>query len=153
MISKTAKYWILPTSEELIGCLRKLRDAGFQEDEVVILAKSDRQVSWLQENTSLQIQTENHSFWGSAASFFRGEDRVQDVLFRLGLESEVVEEVTREIDAGHYFIFADSVHGANLGATDDSIRHIVDAPFTGEEKREHKNKQDDVKGGYENDSI
>lgn len=137
MISKTANYWILTTGEELKHRLLALRDAGFKEDEVVILAKSDRQVSWLQENTSLQIQTENNSFWDSAVSFFRGEDRVQDVLFRLGFESDVVERAEAEIDAGHYFVFADRVNGANLGATDDSIRHVVDAPFTEEEEREH----------------
>lgn len=151
MIPETANYWLLSTGDKFTECLLHLQDKGYKEDEVVVLAKSDRQVSWLQENTSLQIRTENHSFWGSAASFFRGEDRVQDVLFRLGLESEEVDHVVEEIDAGHYFVFADRVQGANLGATDDSIRHVVDASFTGEEEREHKKKQDDLEGGYGND--
>lgn len=137
MISNTADYWLLATGEELKQRLLALRDAGFREDEVVILAKSDRQVSWLQENTDLQIQTENASFWDAAASFFRGEDRVHDVLYRLGLEADDVANIEAQIEGGHYFVFADKVQGANLGATDDSVRHLVDPSFSEDEDREY----------------
>lgn len=124
MIPTTANYWILATGSQLKDKLIELRDQDFKEDEVVILAKSEQQVKWLTEHTDIQIQTESTSFWDSAVSFFKGEDSVHDILLRLGLEPQEAASAEAAIDEGNYFVYADHVKGANLGITDDSVRHI-----------------------------
>ncbi|WP_165767530.1 general stress protein [Tetzosporium hominis] len=124
MVSKTATYWIETTAESLKQRLIWLQEDYFEQDEIIILARNDRQVEWLKEHTSLQIQTDPSSFLDAAAAFFKGEDTTQDVLLRLGFEKHESDQVVEEIGKGHYFVYADRVHGANIGATDDAKRHI-----------------------------
>lgn len=124
MIPSTANYWVIPTGTQLKERLFLLRDENFAEDEVVILAKTEQQVQWLKEHTSIKIQTETSSFWDSAIAFFKGEDSIHDVLLRLGLDPHEAVEAEAAIDEGQYFVYADKVQGANLGQVDDSVRHI-----------------------------
>lgn len=124
MISNTASYWTETTNESLKKRLVQLHDDQFDEDEIIILARNDRQVAWLKEQTSLQIQTDPSNFLDAATAFFKGEDTTQDVLFRLGFNKQESDQIENEIDKGHYFVYVDRVHGANIGATDDAMRHV-----------------------------
>lgn len=124
MISNTARYWTEATTESLKERLIQLHTDQFNEDEIIILARNDRQVAWLKEHTSLQIQTDPSTFLNAATAFFKGEDTTQDVLFRLGFDKENSDQIETEIEKGHYFVYVDRVHGANIGATDDAMRHI-----------------------------
>lgn len=124
MISDTANYWTETTTDSLKDRLIQLHDDQFNQDEIIILARNDRQVAWLKEHTLLQIQTDPSTFLDAAAAFFKGEDTTRDVLLRLGFNKQKSDQIESEIEKGHYFVYADHVQGANIGATDDAMRHI-----------------------------
>lgn len=91
----------------------ELKAAGYEEEELYMVAKHDEQIDLLIAHTSVHVDTQDRdNFKGKVIAFLAGEDITKDAFNRMGLDAEETDYYFRQVDSGKLLLYTHNVPAA-----------------------------------------
>lgn len=95
----------------------ELKAAGYEEEEMYLVAKHDEQIDLLIEYTSVYVDTQDRdNFKGKVMAFLAGEDITKDAFNRMGLSAEETDYYFQQVENGKLLLHTNRKPAAALRA-------------------------------------
>lgn len=95
----------------------ELKAAGFEEEELNLVAKHDEQINLLIDHTAVHIDTQDRdNFKGKVIAFLAGDDITKDAFNQMGLDAEETDYYFQQVENGKLLLYTNSEPIAALQA-------------------------------------
>ncbi|WP_100330337.1 YsnF/AvaK domain-containing protein [Bacillus xiapuensis] len=93
---------------EVIPKIEDLKNKGYAEDDIYVVAKNEDQVSMVRGRTGIETESAaGASWWDRFIAFLSGEDEVRGGLKNMGLNDKEAERYYQDIEAGKLLLYVD----------------------------------------------
>ena len=99
---------------EVLHKISELKAQGYNEEDMYVIAKHDDQLSMVQGQTDVHLNTqEDDNFMGKFKSFISGEDSTRDAFTQMGLGNGEADEYYRQVENGKLVLYVNSDYGTS----------------------------------------
>ncbi|MBT2570009.1 YsnF/AvaK domain-containing protein [Planococcus sp. ISL-110] len=99
---------------EVLHKISELKAQGYQEEDMYVIAKHDEQLSMVQGQTDVHLNTqEDEDMMSKFKSFISGEDSTRDAFTQMGLASSEADEYYRQVENGKLVLYVNSDYGTS----------------------------------------
>lgn len=97
---------------EVLHKISELKAQGYKEEDMYVIAKHDDQLSMVQGQTDVHLNTqEDDDMMGKFKSFISGEDSTRDAFTQMGLGTSEADEYYRQVENGKLVLYVNSDYG------------------------------------------
>lgn len=99
---------------EVLHKINELKAQGYKEEDMYVIAKHDEQLSMVQGQTDVHLNTqEDEDMMGKFKSFISGEDSTRDAFTQMGLGTSEADEYYRQVENGKIVLYVNSDYGSS----------------------------------------
>ena len=104
---------------EVLSRIQVLKDLGYEERDMYIIANDDEDFSMLRGFTDVIIKEDDDSLWDKFKSFLQGEDSVIDAFHRMGLGEGDREFYYDQVKEGKIVLYVNKDYGSYYEVYED----------------------------------
>lgn len=99
---------------EVLHKITELKAQGYNEEDMYVIAKHDDQLSMVQGQTDVHLNTqEDDDMMGKFKSFISGEDSTRDAFSQMGLGTGEADEYYRQVENGKLVLYVNGDYGTS----------------------------------------
>ncbi|WP_223641171.1 YsnF/AvaK domain-containing protein [Planococcus sp. 4-30] len=99
---------------EVLHKIGELKAQGYNEEDMYVIAKHDDQLSMVQGQTDVHLNTQqDDNMMGKFKSFISGEDSTRDAFTQMGLGTGEADEYYRQVENGKLVLYVNSDYGTS----------------------------------------
>ena len=99
---------------EILHKIGELKAQGYNEEDMYVIAKHDDQLSMVQGQTDVHLNTqEDDDMMGKFKSFISGEDSTRDAFTQMGLGTSEADDYYQQVENGKLVLYVNSDYGTS----------------------------------------
>lgn len=123
---------------DVLQRIQVLKDLGYEEQDMYIIASDDDNFSMLKGFTDVIIKEDDDSIWDKFKSFLKGEDSIIDAFHRMGLGEGDREFYHDQVKDGKIILYVDKNYGSFYEIYEDGTYGPIITPDEPIEDIEYK---------------
>lgn len=114
---------LFDTQAHVLMAVGELKAAGFEEEELNLVAKHDEQINLLIDHTAVHIDTQDRdNFKGKVIAFLAGDDITKDAFNQMGLDATETDYYFQQVENNKLLLYTNSEPAATH-QLDSSLPH------------------------------
>lgn len=106
---------------EAIVRIKELKNLGYKEEDMYIIAGEENNISMLRGSTDIMIKEEEGSLRDRFRSFLKGQDSITDAFTRMRLSDEDKDFYHNEVKNGKIILYIDKDYGSYYELHEDGL--------------------------------
>ena len=106
---------------EAIVRIKELKNLGYKEEDMYIIAGEENNISMLRGSTDIMIKEEEGSLMDRFRSFLKGQDSITDAFTRMRLSDEDKDFYHNEVKNGKIILYIDKDYGSYYELHEDGL--------------------------------
>lgn len=136
---ETALIQAYDIQAEVLHKIGELKAQGYKEEDMYVIAKHDDQLSMVQGQTDVHLNTQDdEDIMGKFKSFISGEDSTRDAFKQMGLGTTEADEYYRHVENGKLVLYVNSNYSKSYKPyTDAKTEDAITTDRGSHEDEEH----------------